>query len=133
MALGVPFVDKGRDPSGWDCWGLVLWHYTARGIALPDRPEVSALDAPEVSQAAYKGLSEGPWLRVVRPLEVDLAIVWRHYRSADGRMILAPLHCGLVTRPGHILHCDEDTGTVDVPADHRSLLSRRVDYWRWAA
>lgn len=23
--LQVPYVDGGRDPSGWDCWGKVRW------------------------------------------------------------------------------------------------------------
>jgi cell wall-associated NlpC family hydrolase len=34
--VGVPFVDRGRDKSGFDCWGLCLEVFKRYGIALPD-------------------------------------------------------------------------------------------------
>lgn len=34
--LGVPFVDGGRGPAGFDCWGLVLEVFRRCGIELPD-------------------------------------------------------------------------------------------------
>lgn len=136
QAIGVPFRDRGRDPSGWDCWGLVHWHYARlRFTELPDRPEVSALDLPAVANSAVEGLSKGPWQRIDGLGEpLDLVIVWRHYEAASGGMIAAPIHCGLVTMPGLILHCDYDTGTVVTrfaPEPHASLRSRRFDVYRY--
>jgi cell wall-associated NlpC family hydrolase len=35
--VGVPFKDGGRDPNiGFDCWGLVAFVFTLRGIPVED-------------------------------------------------------------------------------------------------
>ena len=35
-AIKVPFVDKGREYSGWDCWGSVCCFYRdVKGVILP--------------------------------------------------------------------------------------------------
>ena len=36
-AIGVPFVQDGREYDGWDCWGLVVCAYRdVLGIELPN-------------------------------------------------------------------------------------------------
>ena len=35
--IGLPFEDKGRGPSGFDCWGIVTWIYMQElGLILPE-------------------------------------------------------------------------------------------------
>ena len=51
MAYGVPFIDGGRDLSGWDCAGLVINAFRyCLGIELPDLAGVSALDATKAAK-----------------------------------------------------------------------------------
>lgn len=63
--IGKPFMDGGRGPDGFDCWGLVKEVYKRHGIELPDytisakacediskqikesRPDWEKLDTPE--------------------------------------------------------------------------------------
>jgi cell wall-associated NlpC family hydrolase len=34
--VGVPFIDGGRGPEGYDCWGLVCEVFKREGITLKD-------------------------------------------------------------------------------------------------
>lgn len=134
---GLPFTDRGRNLEGVDCWGLaVLIHGRHLGAVLPDRPEISSLDGIAVNQAARDGLAAGPWQEIAAGYEqsFDLMIVWRPYRDAQGGTRMGPIHCGVVTRKGFVLHADEDTGVVEVPyapEPHWSLHSRRFQFYRW--
>lgn len=134
---GLRFADRGRSVQGVDCWGLVVLIYASHvGVSLPDRPEVSSLDSQAVNTAARHGLAHGPWEEVQPGTEqgFDLAIVWRPYRDAMGGVRVGPIHCGIVTRRGFLIHADEDAGVTAVPyapEPHWSLNSRRLQCYRW--
>lgn len=68
--LGVPFLDKGRDPAGWDCWGL--YRHVGREVGVGDFPsyaesydkaEGEGADKVDAAIAAYLG----NWRRVSVP------------------------------------------------------------------
>lgn len=132
----VPFRDRGRGPDGADCWGLAMLVYGHHlGIALEDRPGLSSHDPAGVRAAAMRGLSQGSWNRVQagREAPFDLAVVWRPYRSTSGGLGIGPIHCGVVTRPGRLIHCDPDCGTTEIayaPEPHLTLQSRRIEFFR---
>jgi cell wall-associated NlpC family hydrolase len=98
LAIGVPFLDQGRDFHGWDCWGLVVRAYReCFGVELPGYEHISALNSREAGEIidAQKQL----WIEVEahqeRPGDV---IVLR-----EGSW---PCHVGLVVKAGLMLHVD---------------------------
>jgi len=117
--IGVPFVEKGRDRSGWDCWGCVRWGMQQGfGIEVPSYAEdyVSSREGEEVS--ALIGRESLGWLEV--PLAEaqpgDVVIL---------RMQGRPWHCGLVLEPPYFLHADRCAGTVRERWD-ASLWAKRI-------
>ncbi len=104
--IGVPFKEKGRDLSGFDCWGACrhgLQH--AFGIAVPsytesytttrEGEEIAAL----ISQASM-GWDEVP---IMEAQPGDVLIL---------RIKGYPWHCGLLVEPPYFVHADRATGTV---------------------
>ncbi len=96
--LRVPFLDGGRDPEGWDCWGLVVWLAWFRDrVRLPSlrhhyRKATSARETQAVAAAGVTGLT-----RIGDSGEQagDVA----HFRGLGGIA-----HVGYVVAPGWILH-----------------------------
>lgn len=98
LAIGVPFLDQGRDFQGWDCWGLVVRAYReCFGIELPGYEHVSALSSREAGEiiAAQSQLWAPIPAHQERPGDV---IVLR-----EGSW---PCHVGLVVKAGFMLHVD---------------------------
>ena len=97
---GVPFVDQGRDLSGWDCWGLILAAYkTCLGVALPSASDYSFQAPREAGRVLLRGAAEYP--------EVPLGA-----ETPGDVIIFKPCHAALVLRRGWMLNCREQTGTV---------------------
>ena len=97
--IGIPFVDRGRDRRGLDCWGLVkLLYWECFGLALPDGPY--SCQEPEAAAGALRLGAQG-WR------EVPLG------RERPGDVLLTrPCHTGVVLMPGKMLHCCEGQHTV---------------------
>lgn len=50
--MGAPYLDGGRDESGIDCWGLVLW--VRRNLGLPELPSIgSTIRTDKLSASRY--------------------------------------------------------------------------------
>ncbi len=118
-AKGVPFVDQGRDPSGWDCWGLILMAYKAcLGVVLPCASGFSCRAPLEAARALLRGAEKYP--------EVPL--------GAEGPgdvIIFKPCHAALVLRRGWMLNCREQTGTVIERYDNGLWLPLIVGIYRY--
>lgn len=100
--LGVPYVEKGRTPEGWDCWGLVAWLFRAeKGIELPAYTEAYASRVEIREAIAAKGGTVGVWHRVEDARPFDVAMIRR------GSMPHVGLVCGL----GLMIHAEKDRGT----------------------
>lgn len=123
LAQEVPFVDQGREFSGWDCAGLVLCGYRhCAGIELPDLAGVSALD--EVRAAAVFAHFRQFWVEIKpgqeRPLDVAQFRRGRH-----------ECHVGLVVARGRVLHVEPELNATFVePFDRGLLKSRLVGIYR---
>lgn len=99
-AVGVPFLDRGREITGWDCWGLILAAYTESfGIDLPYGATFSCHDPRSAGEALLEGAQA--W-QEVRPGE-----------EVPGDVILTrPCHASLVLSRGRMLNCREGMGTI---------------------
>lgn len=107
-AVSVPFVDRGRDYDGWDCWGCVraalrdVW-----GIDLPshDTGYETAGETPQDREAIRTLVMAGraQWRRVDVPEPGDVPLL-----ICIGR----PVHVGLMVDGQRFLHTERRIGTV---------------------
>lgn len=104
--LRVPFLDKGRDLNGWDCFGLYRYLLAElHGIVLPSYTEVYSGAAAEDAPVAIALWLPRCWVRVP-PHEA---------RQGDGIVFCiggVPWHCGYVIEPGKMLHARKGCDTA---------------------
>jgi cell wall-associated NlpC family hydrolase len=115
---GVPFADKGRGLDGMDCWGLVQHVYRGeRGIELPGYEWCyhTTSDSMERIGETVLQQSSAHWKRIERGQEKEYDVVIM-------RMQGLPMHVGIVTQPGYMLHCLRGVGV-----SHENMSSAR---WR---
>lgn len=122
-AIGVPFKDRGRDHTGWDCWGLIWRAYCdVLGLELPCLEDVPALQnwqAKDIFALVHREHIEvHPGQE--RPGDV---LVFRGL----------PVHVALVVEPGLMLHVEE--GIATCVESYRSVLWRHklIGIYRHAA
>lgn len=99
--VGVPYVDKGRDPTGWDCYGCYRFVLAERHqILLASWADTyaSATDKASVVATAHARLRSPEW---------GDRVALGDEREGDAVVLLlggVPLHCGYVIEPGIMLH-----------------------------
>lgn len=103
--IGIPFEEKGRTALGTDCWGLVkLVYKIEREIDLPG------------FEACYDHTNDAA--RIEAQLEQEWSYNWQHPEEPQPFDIIilrrrgVPMHVGIVTRPGFMLHCERGMDTV---------------------
>ncbi|MGP1274245.1 MAG: NlpC/P60 family protein [Caulobacterales bacterium] len=100
--FAVPYLWRGRDLQGWDCWGLVAWvRPHTFGLPCPDhagiysaRPETRAERFALQSTLISSQMSA--WTRVERPPPGNVILF-----NIDG----LPVHTALYAGQGDFLHC----------------------------
>jgi cell wall-associated NlpC family hydrolase len=114
--VGVPFLERGATPDGWDCWGLVQW--IARndlGKDWPSYEEVYARLASydKTNVEAVTSLVIGEWMRLTAPLEGCVVGFDKRGVAEEPRLY----HVGLVLNDSEMLHVQKNAigGTVIVP------------------
>jgi len=122
IAIGVPFLDQGRDFHGWDCWGLISRAYReCFGIELPDLDRCNVLN-----------YEQG------RELFDSLAVAYKEVELDRGRagdvVILrgVPCHAGLVVKAGLMIHVDEKCDTCVEPYSSGVWKTRAKGIFRHA-
>lgn len=106
--VGTPYRERGRDFDGFDCWGLVVHGYRDEfGVDVPDHGP----DFPEGQSDAAFVMTAQRLIRQQRKLWTPLT------RAVPGATVLIrrgghPVHTGLVTPGGDLLHADADIGQV---------------------
>jgi cell wall-associated NlpC family hydrolase len=101
--VGIPFVDRGRDRTGCDCWGLVKLVLAEQfGIDAQDygtscdEHEANARTMSEEAQASL-------WDRVALPKSGDVILLRRQGIAC---------HVGIIVGPGQMLHTEKTRGAV---------------------
>lgn len=109
--IGLPYLDKGRDRAGADCWGGVrLALQEVFGFALPDYADTytQASDHKSVARAVEAGLKDGWECIGIAPDTLhDRWWRWLDVRAGDLVIIQVggrPWHAGLVVTPDRFLH-----------------------------
>jgi cell wall-associated NlpC family hydrolase len=109
-ALKVPFREKGRDFSGWDCWAVPYVSYReVLGKELPDY--LDEYPDPGNSPGSRKILNKlideqkRQWAEVKdgRYMPLDVALF-----TLGGGL----LHVGMMINRREFLHCEKTVGTV---------------------
>jgi len=119
--VGLPWVDKGRDFAGVDCWGLVwLIFKTERGIELPcyvdhyrtaaDEDDIRRLIAGEI--AAWDEIAAGA------------------ERCWDC-LLMRGQHIGLVIEPGLVLQVREGHHSCVERYRSGAVRSRVLGFYRY--
>lgn len=75
--VGIPFVEKGRDENGCDCWGLVrLIYKNELGIDLPDYLDCyETTNDREKLSSVIKEQTEKNWVSDQEHKEFDVIIL----------------------------------------------------------
>jgi cell wall-associated NlpC family hydrolase len=117
--VGIPYVDRGRDRAGCDCYGLVrLVLAELRGVELPSFVERYQTEADRAERARLIAGELEPW----QPVEIGAEQPFDGVLMRAGRLLS---HIGLVVAPGRLLHVSEGE---DSRIDRYSVppLSHRV-------
>lgn len=126
--LGKPFIDGGRGPQGYDCWGLVLAVYRdIFGIDVPVDYDVSAHATMAVVRAMSKEMEVGNWQLVetpVAPCVVAMATNSNHPDLVN--------HCAIYLGDNKIMHALKATGVVIQSTEDMRIRGRIKGYFLWA-
>lgn len=121
--LSVPFKDRGRDASGCDCWGLVRLVYAQeKRIALPDYLECYETSNDRDTLAATISSEWQGWIMPDKPEEFDVIVL---------RMRGVPMHVGIITKRGWMLHCARGVGTAHEPFNNMRWRDKVEGFGRW--
>jgi hypothetical protein len=125
--IGIPFLDRGRDRRGADCWGLVRLVYAERlGIILPALT-YSSLD--QISETAADLVQERDESRRWQRLAMD------ETRIGDVHLFRAsavsPPHVGVAIARGSMLHTRKGSESCIERIDVPTLRSRHDGVYRF--
>ena len=101
--IGLPFIDGGRGPKAFDCWGLALEVYRRYGRELPDY-RISAMDAAEIGN--QMAIEAPAWVEVKQPLPVPCLVVIQLSCGSWAN------HVGVYIGDGKFIHAYSKTGVI---------------------
>lgn len=122
-AVGVPFLDGGRDDAGWDCYGLV--YCGCRDVLGIEIPAYAGFYKSTKQARLLMSISERElattWSPVAAPQPMDGILL-----RVDGR----PLHVGLVLDRTRFLHVEEGKETCVQEFDGLEWRQRVLGFYR---
>ena len=122
--IRIPFVEKGRDEKGCDCWGLArLIYKNELGIELPSYDgDYQNTEDRDILSAAIEENKKHFWVFPDTGKEFDMIIL---------NVANRPVHLGVVTRPNYMIHCSKDINTVHVPYNNLAWRKRVKGFGRY--
>jgi cell wall-associated NlpC family hydrolase len=122
--LPIPFKEKGRGWDGVDCWGLPFLAYPKeRNIILPDYLDVyQSTNDRDILGQTIQNERNSKWKAPEVPATFDIIIL---------KMRGVPMHCGIVIKPGLMIHCAKDINTVIERYDSLRWKNKVVGFARY--
>ena len=117
--IGVPFVDGGRGPDGYDCWGLATEVYKRFGKELPDY-KICCEDASRIN--AEMETQRPRWVKLDAP-EVPCLVVMQMGVSFIN-------HVGVYIGEGRFIHTRSGIGANIARIDDPNWRKRIEGYYR---
>lgn len=101
--LGKPFINGGRGPNGYDCWGLVCEVFRRYGIGLPDY-RISCRDIEEIDRQV--AMDKPKWRRCdpTNPPVPSLLVIRQRGNFSN--------HTGVYLGAGRFMHTLKKTGVI---------------------
>jgi cell wall-associated NlpC family hydrolase len=122
--VGLPWLERGRDRAGIDCWGLLALVYAERlGITLPSYRDDYQTTADTEAIAGLIDDHMDPWMLIPAGGE----------REGDGLLMSVsgrPRHVGVVVAPGLVLHIERGCGSLIENYRSARLRRRVVGFYR---
>jgi len=122
--IKTPFKEKGRGHDGCDCWGLVQLIYKEQlGIDLPGYEDVyETTNDREILAKTIRDERNNNWIAPDTGKEFDVIII---------NMRGVPMHVGIVTKSGHMIHCAKDVGTCVEKYDSMRWKNKVIGFARY--
>ena len=114
--IGKPFVDGGRGPDDYDCYGLAIEMFRRAGIAIPEQP-ISCMDTPKI--AAEINNQRPAWIHLTSPQAPCMVAI----RLSPGIVN----HVGVYIGGGRFIHAYRNAGGVCVNRISDPIWERRIE------
>ena len=126
--IGIPFIDKGRDYKGADCYGLAKLYF--KDILDIDIPDVMA--SPQQLKMAYLEYLSNInkfWIEHKEPKENTIVAMRTDLNNPN-----LVTHFGIVIKVENrlkILHTFRDVNSHLIDIDHPAYINKIVAYYEW--
>ena len=131
---GIPFVTRGRDAKGLDCWGLIKLIYQQElGIQIEDFSDKYDLvsDADAIEGCAL--VEKQNWIKVGDLNQYSPPYIAQPFDVVLFNIFGRPVHVGLVVCPYHFIHSPEDDMSRFERYTDRSWARRVEGFYRHVA
>lgn len=123
----IPFLEKGRDEKGVDCWGLVrLIYKIEKSIELPSYAELyEDTEQADVISRLIEQEKKIHWLEFpkdITPEPFDVIIL---------RMRNRPMHVGIVIDQDDMIHCVDKVGVAVESYRRMKWKDNVLGFARW--
>lgn len=122
--IGRPFVNGGRGPDNFDCWGLALEVFRRYGMELPDY-KISCEDISRINGQIDNKKNE--WRRCEGEIPVPALVVIRFNE------VIFCNHTGVYLGENRFIHTREKIGVnidrIDSPAWRRKIEGFYIPGW----
>lgn len=109
--MDIPFTDLGRSRDGCDCYGMILMILKeCANVRIPDLTGMykDIQDVRTIKKIVdHMSAQESMWTKIERGNETEFDIV-------VCRIVGLPIHVGIVTRKGWMLHTIDGVGPSEV-------------------
>lgn len=122
--LSVPFVDRGRDLNGLDCWGLVMVVMKKFGYDYPDF-DISCKDSQSASDSRKNSFLENKF----RLVKAQPGSVVGLYLDRTAPTLVA--HFGVCLDHRKFIHILETRGVLVSDLQHPFFKNIIAGYYQW--